>query len=555
MSRRAFVFLAGACCLTARRGQAKPSVLQLRLDAQPDGAASCCGPGKVYVTDLQHRARFASLDWSQDGVLSVGLPVREPVAVHFDLALPGYGRVWVTLDNEGQGYEEGSTKPLAVLHEAVKSRLARCGRRMKETGQAKDSTGHLERAEELSRAGKLGDALREAIMAGEEIEFAASQARLAGPGKVSNARISGILFGERQGKYAIGVGSDWPEGTAPPDFLLPRDVWRTIAELCDGTTIPSFWRWIEPVRGDYRWKPLDEILDFCGRQGMAAKSFSIFWGGIGGTPPWFRGLSYDRQKAAIEGWCRAIVQRYRGRIVAWETVNEMHDWAFANPRHWSHEQLLEVTILVNETVGALDPVTPRVINSCCIWGDYVQRLGEGFWTPLGFLDEAISRGVPFEGIGLQYYNPGRDLMECAAHLDRFSRLGKQVWITEMGTPSKSAGSEAAWVTKHQRDSTSFLAKLSAPAVSQKIGQADPMDGWRGPWSLERQADWCEYWYSMALSRPFVRAMNWWDVVDSRAFVASGGLLDATYKRKPAFDRLVRLCQRLKVGAPGKTSQG
>jgi len=529
MSRRAFVLLAGACCITARRGQAKPSVLQLQLDAQPDGAAWCCGPGKVYVTNLQHRARFTSLDWLQDGVLSVGLVVREPVAVHLQIALPGFGRVMVTLDNQGQGYEEGPRKPLSVLNEALKSRLARCGRRLKETGQAKETGGHLDRAEELSRAGKLGDALREAIVAGEEIEFSASQDRLAGSSKISDARISGILFGERLGNWAIGVGPDWPLGTDPPDFLLPREVWPTIAELCDGTTIPSFWRWIEPVRGTYRWKPLDEILDFCERQGMAAKSFSIFWGGIGGTPPWFRELGFEQQKAAIERWCRTLVQRYRGRIVAWETVNEMHDWGFANPRRWSHEQLLEVTLLVNEIVGALDPATPRVINHCCIWGDYVQGLGEGFWTPLSFLEEALHRAIPFEGIGLQYYNPGRDLMECAAHLDRFSRLGKQIWITEMGTPSEPARSRG--------------------------GQVDPMDGWRGPWSPERQADWCERWYSMALARRFVRAMNWWDMVDSRAFIASAGLLDADYKKKPAFDRVVRLCRRLKVGAPGKTSPG
>jgi hypothetical protein len=236
-------------------------------------------------------------------------------------------------------------------------------------------------------------------------------------------------------------------------------------------------------------------------------------------------------------------------------VNERHDWAFANPQHWSHEQLLEVTILVNEIVGALDPATPRVINNCCIWGDYVQGLGEGFWTPLGFLDEAISRGVPFEGIGLQYYNPGRDLMECAAHLDRFSQLGKQVWITEMGTPSQTAGVEAGWVTERRPDGTPFLSKPSGPAGSPRAGQVDLMAGWRGPWTLERQADWCEYWYSMALSRPFVRALNWWDVVDSRAFVASGGLLDGNYEKKPAFERLLQLCRRLKVGTPGKTSPG
>jgi GH35 family endo-1,4-beta-xylanase len=508
--------------------------LKLRLDGPADDAAFCGGPGRVYVTDLRHRSRFVELDWTGDGVLSVEVPPQIPLAVSIYLALPEYGRVWVTLDNEGHGYPGDSTLPLSVMEEAVKSQLAKCRRRLAESQLPKPPTEELERAEEEWKARNLTVALRHALRAGEDIEEGYAHGFFKG-GDSSTALISGTLFGERRGEWAIGVGPDWPFGVPPPDFLRPRNCWMVIADLCNATTLPSFWRWIEPVRGHFNWRSLEAILDFAESRHMKAKSFALYWGGVGGTPPWFRQLKFSEQKAAIERWAQTLVKRYRGRIAAWETVNEMHDWPFANQGLWSHEQILEVSRMVNELVGALDPGTPRVINNCCIWGEYVQgfissgmsgRSGRGVWCPLSFLEEAIHEGIPFESIGLQYYNPGRDLMECASHLDRFRALGKQVWITEMGTPSSPRKKKGEGATEE-----------------------DPLDGWRGPWSLERQAEWCELWYTFALARKEVRALNWWDFDDRQAFVASGGLLDSNCDPKPSYQRLIGLCRRLKVGAP------
>jgi endo-1,4-beta-xylanase len=542
MKRRSFLFMSGAAAVGLAAGGQREAVkvirerppgpegariLKLRLDASPGDANVCCGPGKLYVTDLTHQVRFTPLDWSSDGVLSVALPPREPAAIHADIAVPEYGRVWVTLDNEGAGYSEGNREPLSLMHEAVRSRLARCERRLNETMLASPPTLHLNRAREFTEGGKLADALREAILAGEEIEFACSQDRLALRGFSPEVRISGILFGERLGPWAIGVGPDWPMGAEPPDFLLPRDAWLTLSRLINGTTLPTFWRWIEPERGKYRWRPLEEILDFCEAHGIAPKSFAIFWGGLGGTPPWWRHLRFDQQKQALGEWCRVLVTRYRGRVKAWETVNEMHDWWFANPLRWSHEQMLDITRMVNEQVGALDPGTPRVINNCCIWGEYLQGLNDRSWTPRTYLEDVIAAGIRFEGIGLQYYNPGRDLMECAENLERYHRLGRLIWITEMGTPS-------------------------SPRVrGLETAQADPLNGWRGPWSDVSQADWCEMWFTMALARPFLRGLNWWDTCDARAFIADAGWLDRDYQPKASFERLLSWRRRWRTSEPNR----
>ena len=396
-----------------------------------------------------------------------------------------------------------------------------CVRRLKDPSLVSPTAHHLNLAREFASAGKYADAPHESIVAGENIELAYAEEQLRSKGVPPDARMSAILFGEPLGPWSIGVGPDWLLGTDAPDFLLPREVWATVAQFVDGTTIPSFWRWIEPERKRCRWKPLDEILEFSAKHGIVAKSFSIFWGGIGGTPPWFRHLSFGQQMTAIEEWCWTLVGRYRGQVAAWETINEAHDWWFANSMRWTHEQVVDVTRLVSDLTGALDPGTPQVINHSCIWGEYLQGLNDRSWAPGTYLEEMISKGVSFEGIGLQYYNPGRDLMECAANLERFRGLGKLIWITEMGTPSASYGSGV------------------------ETAQVDPLDGWRGVWSEALQADWCEKWYTIARSRPYLLAMNWWDTADSRAYIYKAGLLDDNMKPKPAFDRLMSLRRKWK----------
>ncbi len=340
--------------------------------------------------------------------------------------------------------------------------------------------------------------------------------------------ISATLFGERRGEYAIGVGPDWP-ADAPPDFTRdPRSQELALA-LINGTTLPTFWRYLEFAQGKLRWERVERILAQASAQRLRVKSFALYWGGIGGCPPWLRDLSYARQLTAIERWVTQVVTRYQGEVHCWETVNEMHNWGFGNPFNWSHEQLLEVTRLVNELVGALDPGTPRLINHCCIWGDYVQsRAGSTWrqtpwaadWTPLAYLDAVRDQGIPFEAIGLQYYNPGRDIYTCHETLGHFAAFGKEIQITEIGTPSAPARS-----------------------ASVETGQADPMSGWRGPWTVERQALWLERFYTVMGAQPQVSAFTYWDFDDTQAFIDQAGLVDAAYRPKPGYARLHAIAQQ------------
>jgi GH35 family endo-1,4-beta-xylanase len=477
----------------------------------------------AYLSDLGRRplrTRVQGGRW-----LTLDTPAQPPYILRAVLG-SAYGDLDVVVDNGDEGYTPSQSAP-NLLIEAIHSRLKRCERRLKQAGLSASAFAGLGHAQDALARGDFAAAFLAAIHVGDEIEYAASRQMLQKNGR--RALFSGALcFGERLGQWSIGVGPDWPATATPPDFARPPAQREALLPVCEAMTLPNFWRWIEPQFGRYRWDVLDEMMAWAAAHHVAVKSFAIFWLGIGSAPRWLRDMRYNDQLNAIERWTRALVERYKGRIVAWETVNENHDWAFGNPFNWTRHQRLKVTRLVNELVGSLDPGTPRVVNNCCIWGDYAASpehraswlpvdLPPASDSPLTFLEYLIERDVPFEGVGLQYYLPGRDLMECADQLDRYIALGKDIWITEMGTPG-------------------------LPAIAQTVetGQVTPGGGWRGPWSQALQADWVRMWYTIASARRRMRALNYWDLDDSRAFIEGAGLIDRAGQPKPAFNAVAAL---------------
>jgi len=462
----------------------------------------------IYFTDLRHRATKLAVE-RQRSDYRVSLISDSPVAVHVCMGLPGYGYTWLTADNAGEGYLEGSRE---LLPELLDSQLERCRAFAKREGCSLD----LDTALELAGQGKYAEALTAAVLSGEEMAVAHAKHKLARrTAKNEPPLISSTVFD---------CGPSWPtlDPIRKPQILRPDEQWKMVAATATATVLPCFWGWVEHERGHYAWEPLDRVAAFADQNEMTLKSFAVFWGGS--VPPWFKVLSFKEQLNAIERWTTAVVSRYRGQVEIWEIVNEMHDWKFSNPMGWTQDQLLTVTRMVSDLVGTLDPGKPRVINHCLVWGQYVQSATRQCWSPLTFLDDVLAADIPFEGVGLQWiFKSGRKqirpLLDCTLHLERFIALGKDIYLTEMGVSSSS----------------------------QSRYKDDELDGWRGQWSPEGQADWLEYWYTIGASYPQLKFMNWWDFADGNEFIPNGGLLDRDGRAKPSYQRHKAFYRSLAAG--------
>lgn len=191
---------------------------------------------------------------------------------------------------------------------------------------------------------------------------------------------------------------------------------------------------IHPEEKRYFWDNADRIVDFAKANGLLIRGHTLCWHKQ--TPDWmFRdqdGKSVKKEVllARLKDHITQVVKRYKGKIYAWDVVNEAiddddskfmreTDWFkicgeeyIAKAFQWAHEADPDAQLFYN------DYNTESPIKR-----DKIYRL----------LKKLLNDGVPVHGIGLQghwnIYNPNeKDLRDA---IEKFSSLGLKIQITEL----------------------------------------------------------------------------------------------------------------------------
>ena len=284
----------------------------------------------------------------------------------------------------------------------------------------------------------------------------------------------------------------------------------------------------EPQEGQKQFKERDALLTKLRQRSVTVEGRPLFWVHTWVTPEWLKNKSYNQLLIYVERHVNEVVSHYGDQIAVWEVVNEMHDWA--NEVELNHKQTIEVTKLALDTARAANPKIKLLINNCCPYADYVQK---GKWhdreakypqrTPHQFTRQLIEAGADFDLIGVQVYFVKRTFSETVRYIERYREFGKKIHLAEIGSPSRGISQEFL------EEETDF--------------STVPYE-WRRHWDEELQADWLEYIFSYAYSRPFIEAANWYDFLDPYGFLKSGGIMRSPQgEKKAAFLRLKKLRDR------------
>lgn len=462
----------------------------------------------LYVADLHFEPERRQSEIAADGTVEIEAP-DTAVALHANVHVPDFGTLWVTADNQGQGYGS-SEEAVDFVREAAAGRLAEVQRLMggpavrwsvacrAHVDAAADCLDEADRTSGASRAGFHLLALSHGLWAGEMAVVERARERIA-----TVSMRDGFLFGCNT--FARGEHRD----------AIRRRFSRTL----NFGTLPFYLRSLEPEEGKPDYSQVDEILAWCERDGILPKGHPLWWGHEAGLPEWLKGADWQ----SAQRHCRRVVgrsvERYRDRITIWDAINEAHDWA--NGLNLTQEQEVVITKIACETIREKDPEATVIVNNCCPFGEYAAdgtvHLGpvyERVLTPLAYLDRVMDAGVDFDVVGVQIYFPARDMLAVARMLDEYARFGKPVHITELGV---SSGERAA-------------ASDEAEQLRRTRG------AWHQPWCEKVQADWMEWFYTMAYTRPEMEAVTWWDFADP-AFIPTGGFVREDATPKAAYHRL------------------
>jgi hypothetical protein len=221
-----------------------------------------------------------------------------------------------------------------------------------------------------------------------------------------------------------------------------------------------------------------------------------------------------------------LVQRYRKGVAVWNVASGL----YANSIFpLSFEQIIELTRLLVAQVKNMLPGARTIITINQPFGEYHARVPNSV-PPMLYAEMVAQAGISFEAFGLELEMgvpaPGmymRDLFQISSMLDRFSTLGRPVFLTMVGAPSKA--------TPDPEDKSE--------------GHLDPSAAgrWKRPWDPQLQAEWLEAVYKLAMSKPYIESIAWSNVADLSPTMPGGGLLDDLLQPKQAFGKLQEMRQQ------------
>jgi endo-1,4-beta-xylanase len=191
---------------------------------------------------------------------------------------------------------------------------------------------------------------------------------------------------------------------------------------------------IHPKEDVYNWKDADAIVAFAERHGMRIRGHNLCWHEQ--TPAWLfkdaRGneVSKDTLLRRLKDHITAVVSRYKGKIYAWDVVNEAvadDSTQFLRNSEWYRICGSDFIAKAFEYAHAADP------DAQLFYNDYNTERPEKRERVYRLLKQLKDAGVPITGVGLQghwsIYEPSAKDLQTAIH--RFSSLGLNVQITEL----------------------------------------------------------------------------------------------------------------------------
>jgi endo-1,4-beta-xylanase len=335
-------------------------------------------------------------------------------------------------------------------------------------------------------------------------------------------------------RIGVAVSNQALEGRANAELDL-------IAREFNSVTAENAMKWGE-IRRDgvnWQWQRADRLVDFASTHKMDVVGHTLVWHSQVPnslfTDAERRPLTRDALLAKMREHIETLVGRYRGRVWAWDVVNEAIDedkgWRKSQWHNIIGDDFMECAF---RFAHAVDPKAQLLYN------DYnMHNPGKRAFL-VDVLKDYLDRGVPIHGIGSQSHVglAYPDLEEWERSIATYAGMGLKVHITEL-----------------EVDVLPTPADTGAD-VANRAAYSSQMDPWKNGLPDEIQvklADRYEQLFRILLKyRQSVERVTFWGLHDGISwknnFPVPGRtnhplLFDRQMKPKPAHDRLMKLAHK------------
>ena len=291
---------------------------------------------------------------------------------------------------------------------------------------------------------------------------------------------------------------------------------------------PALWQ----GEGKYDFTNSDYIVDWAQKHKLKVRGHVLVYAKDQGytIPRWVldkeKDISTDQAKTMLHDYILAVAGRFKGRIFAWDVVNEaIDDRPNTNPLNlrnsfWFRKLGADFLVYAFQFAHEADPKCKLYYNDYSVENGGVK--GDNLLKLVDYLKE---KKAPIDGVGLQFH---RWMVEKPVPGDKFYAMLSQIQERKLG------------FMMTEFDLSMPIVRMDRSDPNYGVVPADPAD-------LQRQAESYEAFVKMALSFKNCQGIQLWGINDRLSWIpaSTGGgrgaalLLDKDYKPKPAFDAFAK----------------
>ena len=202
------------------------------------------------------------------------------------------------------------------------------------------------------------------------------------------------------------------------------------------------WDATEPNRGQFNYSGGDRILNQAVSNGKRVRGHALLWHQQ--EPGWAQRMEGSDLRQAMMNHVTQVATHYRGKIYAWDVVNEAFADGGSGGRRDSNllrtgNDWIEAAF---RAARAADPAAKLCYNDYNT--DSINAKSTGIYN---MVRDFKSRGVPIDCVGFQSHLSNNAPSDYQANLQRFVNLGVEVQITELDISGSNQANAYGAVTR------------------------------------------------------------------------------------------------------------
>ncbi|RYP71545.1 hypothetical protein DL770_008111 [Monosporascus sp. CRB-9-2] len=206
------------------------------------------------------------------------------------------------------------------------------------------------------------------------------------------------------------------------------------------------WDAIEPTRGGFNFAGADALVAYAQQNGKTVRGHTLLWHEQ--LPSYMDSITdKDELTSVLQNHISTIVGRYKGKIRAWDVVNEVfkEDGTLRDQNVFFRVLGEDFVRIAFEAARAADPDAKLYINEFHLESSTSKKVTVGM---AAHVKKWLAEGIPIDGIGLQGHLGGGnpDAQGMRAGLEALAATGvSELAITELDIVNAPASEYAAVV--------------------------------------------------------------------------------------------------------------